>query len=200
MRSASGWSASSRGRSRATRRTLPKDCHAVREDAAGERLFDRLVRQVAPDARTTCKARLARSTAGRTLSGFDYFWGFLGGESGQFDPVMIENNSAIGVPDGEGLLPPRRDDRQDDRVAARRARPRLRQAMVRVLLDRLQPRAASGHARMVGPVQGQVRPGLGQAARGDLRAPEAARRHPGRRGADGASRGDARLGLARREP
>ena len=25
--------------------------------------------------------------------GFDYFWGFLGGESGQFDPVMIENNT-----------------------------------------------------------------------------------------------------------
>jgi arylsulfatase A-like enzyme len=30
--------------------------------------------------------------------GFDYFWGFLGGESGQFDPVIIENNKAIGVP------------------------------------------------------------------------------------------------------
>src|SRR5206468_1431894 len=30
--------------------------------------------------------------------GFDYFWGFLGGESGQFDPVLAENNSIIGVP------------------------------------------------------------------------------------------------------
>jgi len=30
--------------------------------------------------------------------GFDYFWGFLGGESGQFDPVLAENNSVIGVP------------------------------------------------------------------------------------------------------
>jgi len=30
--------------------------------------------------------------------GFDYFWGFLGGESGQFDPVIIENNTATGVP------------------------------------------------------------------------------------------------------
>ena len=30
--------------------------------------------------------------------GFDYFWGFLGGETGQFDPVLVENNSIIGVP------------------------------------------------------------------------------------------------------
>ena len=30
--------------------------------------------------------------------GFDYFWGFLGGETGQFDPVLAENNSIIGVP------------------------------------------------------------------------------------------------------
>ncbi|MBO0696487.1 MAG: sulfatase-like hydrolase/transferase, partial [Verrucomicrobia bacterium] len=30
--------------------------------------------------------------------GFDYFWGFLGGETGQFDPVITENNSIIGVP------------------------------------------------------------------------------------------------------
>jgi arylsulfatase A-like enzyme len=30
--------------------------------------------------------------------GFDYFWGFLGGESGQFDPMLIENNRAVGVP------------------------------------------------------------------------------------------------------
>jgi arylsulfatase len=31
--------------------------------------------------------------------GFDYFWGFLGGESGQYDPVLTENNTTIGVPD-----------------------------------------------------------------------------------------------------
>src|SRR5213082_2022826 len=30
--------------------------------------------------------------------GFDYFWGFLGGETGQFDPVLAENNSIVGVP------------------------------------------------------------------------------------------------------
>jgi arylsulfatase len=30
--------------------------------------------------------------------GFDYFYGFLGGASGQYDPVLTENNSIIGVP------------------------------------------------------------------------------------------------------
>jgi arylsulfatase A-like enzyme len=38
--------------------------------------------------------------------GFDYFWGFLGGESGQFDPVIIENNTAIGVPEEEDFYFP----------------------------------------------------------------------------------------------
>ena len=30
--------------------------------------------------------------------GFDYFWGFLGGENSQFDPLLAENNNVIGVP------------------------------------------------------------------------------------------------------
>jgi len=38
--------------------------------------------------------------------GFDYFWGFLGGESGQFDPVITENNKAVGVPEQEDFYLP----------------------------------------------------------------------------------------------
>src|SRR5205809_344767 len=38
--------------------------------------------------------------------GFNYFWGFLGGESGQYDPVIIENNRAIGVPEEEDFYLP----------------------------------------------------------------------------------------------
>src|SRR5438128_9492806 len=30
--------------------------------------------------------------------GFDYFWGFLGGEDSQFDPMLTENNNIIVVP------------------------------------------------------------------------------------------------------
>ena len=33
--------------------------------------------------------------------GFDYFYGFLGGASGQYDPVITENNTTIGVPQGK---------------------------------------------------------------------------------------------------
>jgi arylsulfatase len=38
--------------------------------------------------------------------GYDYFWGFLGGESGQFDPVIIENNLPIGVPEQDDFYLP----------------------------------------------------------------------------------------------
>ncbi|HJT02945.1 MAG TPA: arylsulfatase, partial [Pseudonocardiaceae bacterium] len=40
--------------------------------------------------------------------GFDHFWGFLGGEAGQFDPVITQDNTVIGVPestDGHYYLP-----------------------------------------------------------------------------------------------
>jgi len=38
--------------------------------------------------------------------GFDHFYGFLGGASGQYDPVLAENNSIIGVPDGKDYYLP----------------------------------------------------------------------------------------------
>ena len=33
--------------------------------------------------------------------GFDHFWGFLGGETGQFDPVITQDNTTLGVPADE---------------------------------------------------------------------------------------------------
>jgi arylsulfatase len=33
--------------------------------------------------------------------GFDHFWGFIGAESGQFDPVIIQDNTILGVPEGK---------------------------------------------------------------------------------------------------
>ena len=32
--------------------------------------------------------------------GFDHFWGFLGGEAGQYDPVITQDNPTLGVPEG----------------------------------------------------------------------------------------------------
>ena len=34
--------------------------------------------------------------------GFDYFYGFLGGDSGQWDPCLAENQKIIGTPEGYG--------------------------------------------------------------------------------------------------
>ncbi len=106
--------------------------------------------------------------------GFDYFYGFLGGDSGQWDPCLAENQKIIGTPAeyydrGEPLLPARRDGRQDHRVAARGPRPGRAQAVLRVLLHRLQPRPASRRLGVGGQVQGSVRPGLGPAAGGGFR-------------------------------
>ena len=33
--------------------------------------------------------------------GFDRFWGILGGEAGQYDPVITQDNTTLGVPEGE---------------------------------------------------------------------------------------------------
>ena len=38
--------------------------------------------------------------------GFDYFWGFLGGESGQYDPVIEQNNTCMGVQNGKDYYLP----------------------------------------------------------------------------------------------
>jgi arylsulfatase len=37
--------------------------------------------------------------------GFDYFWGFLGGEAGQYDPLIAENQKIVGVPEGKDGKP-----------------------------------------------------------------------------------------------
>jgi arylsulfatase A-like enzyme len=38
--------------------------------------------------------------------GFDYFWGFLGGESSQYDTVITENNTVLGPPQDEDFYFP----------------------------------------------------------------------------------------------
>ena len=85
-------------------------------------------------------------------------------------------------------------DRPRDRLDPPAEGAHARQAVLRLLRAGRHARAAPRPARVVGQVQGQVRPGLGRPARGDVRPPEGARRHPRRRGADGATGGDPRVG------
>ena len=37
--------------------------------------------------------------------GFDHFWGFLGAEAGQYDTMITQDNTIIGVPDGTDGAP-----------------------------------------------------------------------------------------------
>ncbi len=49
--------------------------------------------------------------------GFDHFWGFLSGAAGQYDPIITQDNSTLGVPetaDGQYYFP---DDLTDKAVA-----------------------------------------------------------------------------------
>ena len=68
--------------------------------------------------------------------GFDYFYGFLAGDSGQWDPCLIENQKVIGTPEGfyddedPYYFPDAMADRTH-RVDPRGARPGRRQAVLR---------------------------------------------------------------------
>ena len=115
--------------------------------------------------------------------GFDYFYGILGGGSSQWDPCLAENQKIIGTPpeyyDDENpyYLPDAMADRTIEWLHGDPCAGRA-QALLRVLLDRLQPRSAPRREGVGRQVQGEVRPRVGQAPRRDVRAPEGARRDP----------------------
>jgi hypothetical protein len=117
-----------------------------------------------------------------TGSGFEHFFGFIGGESNQFYPNLYDGTDAgRGGPNARRGLPPDGGPRrQGDRLHPPAEGDRARQAVLRLLRSRRDARAAPSAERLDRQVQGPVRPGLGPAARGDLRAPEEARRHPAR--------------------
>ena len=134
--------------------------------------------------------------------GFDHFWGFLGGEAGQYDPVITQDNTTLGVPEGNGrpgVLPARRPDRPGGQVAAHRPGAGPDETVVHLLLDRVRTRAASRRDGVEREVPWQVRPGVGRAARGDVRTAEAAGRDPARRGAHPETGRAPGLGLALRQ-
>ena len=79
-------------------------------------------------------------------------------------------------------------------------RGRARQAVLPLLRARRHPFAASAEEGMDRQVQGQVRHGLGEAARADLRQPEAARGDPGEHPAHPLAGYPAEVGLALIDP
>ena len=128
--------------------------------------------------------------------GFEYFYGFIGGETNQYYPAIYEGTTPV-EPDKtpeEGYH--FTEDMTDRTIKWVRQQKALMADKPFFVYFAPGATHAPHHvrARVVGEVQGQVRPGLGRLARGDVRPPEGARRDPARRGADRPARGDPRLG------
>ena len=173
--------------------TLPRDCaplpRILRDNGYSTAAFGKW--HLTPDGQQGPAGPFDRWPNGW---GFDYFYGFLGGGASQWDPCLAENQKIIGTPAGvlrrgQPVLLPGCDGRPDHRVVARGPGPGRAQAVLRLLLDGVQPCPAPRGERVGRQVQGEVRPGLGQAPGGDLRPPEGARGRPGRRRAHGPRRG-----------
>ena len=114
---------------------------------------------------------------------------------------LRRNDAGRARSDARGGLPLHRGhDRQGDHVDPLAEVAHARQALLRLLRAGRDPRAASRAAGVVRQVQGRVRPGVGQAARGDPRPPDRARRRASGDAADGQARRDSRLGRDARRP
>ena len=172
-----------------------QELRARREDSADERLLHLGLRQVAPDPRPRAGPGgplrpLAERLGLRLLLGLPRR---RGGPVRSRDHREQHRDRRAR---GQGLLLPGRDVRQGDRVAARGAGAGRAEAVLHVLLDRVRSCSPSRPQALGRQVRGPVRRGLGPLPRGDVRAPEEARRHSGGRGAHAPERRDAGLGLA----
>ena len=172
--------------------SLPRDCAPLPRILRDNGYSTSAYRQVAPDPRRpagSCGAvrplaerlgvRLLLRVPGRRL-----------GPVGSLPDREPEGDRDTGgvLRRGEPVLLPGRDGRPRDRVAARRPGPGRREAVLHLLLHRVQSRAAPRRRGVGEHVQGEVRSGVGQAPRRDLRASEGVGRRPGRCGAHTARR------------
>ena len=131
--------------------------------------------------------------------GFEYFYGFVGGDASQWQPNLFRNTTAIypfqGNP-GWNLETAMADEAIQLHEAAQGDR--SRQALVRLLRAGRHPCAASSDARVDQEDQrhASLRRGLEQSARDHLRQPEAAGHHARERPADAVAEGTAGVGFA----
>ena len=132
-----------------------------RRDPEAERLRHVVVRQEPQHAELSSTAWPDRSTNGRSGMGFEYFYGFMGGETDQWTPYLFRNTTQIfpwiGKP-GYNLTTDHGGRGHRPHEEAERGR--ARQAVLRLLRARRHPRAAPADAGVDREVQGQVRHGL----------------------------------------
>ena len=137
--------------------------------------------------------------------GFEYFYGFIGGDTDQWDPTVFENT--IPVEPKEKLTGEARANYNLDADLADRAIHWIQQqhaiAPAKPFFAYYAPGAthAPHHVakRMDRQVQGPVRSGLGQAPRGVVRPSEEAGGHPAGCDPDAAPRQPAGVGFVRRQ-
>ena len=131
-----------------------------------------------------------------TGSGFEYFYGFIGGEAHQYYPAIYEGTIPVEPEktpeEGYHFMA----DMTDKAIKWVRQQKALMpdKPFFAYFAPGRDARAAPRHAGVGRQVQGRVRRRLGRAARADVRQAEGARRDPGGRRADGAPRGDPGLG------
>ena len=102
-----------------------------------------------------------------TRSGFDKFYGFIGGETNQWAPTLYDGMNQVEPPNDPNYH--FMTDMTNQAIAWMQVREvaHAGQAVLHVLRARRHARAAPRAEGVDRQVQGQVRPGLGQAARGD---------------------------------
>ena len=111
-----------------------------------------------------------------TRQGFDKFYGFIGGETNQWAPLIYDGMTQVELPKDPNYH--FMTDMTDKAIAWMQV-PEVAdagQAVLHLLRAGRHPRAAPRAEGMDRQVQGQVRPGLGQAARGDAGAADQAGR------------------------
>lgn len=77
--------------------TIPRDCATLPRILKDNGYVTAAIGKwhLTPDGQQGARGPFDRWPTGL---GFDYFWGFLGGEAGQYDPLITENQKAVGVP------------------------------------------------------------------------------------------------------
>ena len=134
-------------------------------------------------------------------SGFDEFYGFMGGETNQWAPLVYHNQTPVELPKDPKYH--FMNDMTNKAIAWMQYQKSLTPgpAVLHVLRAGRHPRAAPRPEGVDREVQGQVRQGLGRLARGDAGPPDQARRGAARHEARPQARGHQGLGqaLGRRE-
>ncbi len=125
-----------------------------------------------PPNQTTAMGPFDRWPTGH---GFDSFYGFIGGETSQYEPRLVPQHHAGRTAARPEVPPHRGPGRPGHRLAAAEARQRAGPAVLHVLGTGRGARAAPRVQGLGRQVQGPVRRRLGRLPRPRLRAAEAAR-------------------------